>query len=35
LLVPVILAPQLFAGGLIPLVGTWGYDQNIAMKVGA
>ncbi|HUH70804.1 MAG TPA: ATP-binding cassette domain-containing protein [Mycobacterium sp.] len=27
LLVPVILASLLFAGGLIPLAGTWGYDQ--------
>jgi ABC-type multidrug transport system ATPase subunit len=27
LLVPVILASLLFAGGLITLVGTWGYDQ--------
>ncbi len=27
LLVPVILASALFAGGLITLVGTWGYDQ--------
>lgn len=27
LVVPVILASALFAGGLITLVGTWGYDQ--------
>lgn len=27
LAVPVILASALFAGGLITLVGTWGYDQ--------
>ncbi|GKU38044.1 hypothetical protein NJB14192_00430 [Mycobacterium montefiorense] len=27
LVVPVILASLLFAGGLITLVGTWGYDQ--------
>ncbi|OSC38154.1 ATP-binding cassette domain-containing protein [Mycobacterium decipiens] len=27
LLVPVILASLLFAGGLLPLVGTWGFDQ--------
>ena len=27
LAVPVVLASLLFAGGLIPLVGTWGYDQ--------
>ena len=27
LLVPVILASLLFAGGLISLVGSWGYDQ--------
>ena len=27
LVVPVILASLLFAGGLISLVGTWGYDQ--------
>ena len=27
LAVPVILASLLFAGGLITLVGTWGYDQ--------
>ena len=27
LLLPVILASLLFAGGLVPLVGTWGYDQ--------
>lgn len=27
LAVPVILASLLFAGGLVPLVGTWGYDQ--------
>lgn len=27
LVLPVILASLLFAGGLVPLVGTWGYDQ--------
>jgi hypothetical protein len=27
LLLPVILASLLFAGGLVPLVGTWGFDQ--------
>nr|WP_257535106.1 ATP-binding cassette domain-containing protein [Mycobacterium ulcerans] len=27
LVVPVILASLLFAGGLVPLVGTWGFDQ--------
>ncbi|MEY8015558.1 ATP-binding cassette domain-containing protein [Mycobacterium servetii] len=27
LAVPVVLASLLFAGGLVPLVGTWGYDQ--------
>ena len=27
LLLPVILASLLFSGGLVPLVGTWGYDQ--------
>ncbi|MCV7353790.1 ATP-binding cassette domain-containing protein [Mycobacterium parmense] len=27
LVVPVVLASALFAGGLISLVGTWGYDQ--------
>ncbi|MDD4868044.1 MAG: ATP-binding cassette domain-containing protein [Mycobacterium sp.] len=27
LAVPVVLASLLFAGGLLPLVGTWGYDQ--------
>jgi ABC-type multidrug transport system ATPase subunit len=27
LVVPVILGSLLFAGGLVPLVGTWGYDQ--------
>ncbi|WP_239655104.1 ATP-binding cassette domain-containing protein [Mycobacterium riyadhense] len=27
LVVPVILASLLFAGGLVSLVGTWGYDQ--------
>ena len=27
LIVPVILASLLFAGGLVPLVGTWGFDQ--------
>lgn len=27
LAVPVVLASLLFAGGLVPLVGTWGFDQ--------
>ncbi len=27
LVVPVILASLLFSGGLVPLVGTWGFDQ--------
>ncbi|MGO9158237.1 ATP-binding cassette domain-containing protein [Mycobacterium sp.] len=27
LVVPAILASLLFAGGLVPLVGTWGFDQ--------
>jgi hypothetical protein len=27
LVVPVILVSLLFAGGLVPLVGTWGFDQ--------
>jgi hypothetical protein len=27
LIVPVILASLLFAGGLVSLVGTWGFDQ--------